>query len=80
MKVKVNLDKLKKELTQLISEIAEISEEEITDDANFAQDLGIDSMMALEIVAKIEKTYKITIPEEKISTIQCLNNVYALFE
>jgi acyl carrier protein len=80
MGTKVLSDKLKTELKQMISEIAEIEEEEITDKALFAEDLGIDSMMALEIVAKIEKTYKLTIPEEKIPTIRCLKDVYALFE
>lgn len=73
-------EKLKKELKKMIREIAEIEENEITDDARFAEDLGIDSMMALEIIARLEKTYKVRIPEEKIPEIRCFNDVYALFE
>lgn len=68
----------KQELKNLIAEIAEIPEEEIKDDSRFAEDLGIDSMMALEVVAGIEKKYKIVIPEAEIPTIRSLQNVYDL--
>ena len=73
-----NVEDIKKEIKKMVFDIAEIPEEEIKDDARFAEDLGIDSMMALEIVASIEKKYKIVIPEEKIPTIRSLKNVYEL--
>jgi acyl carrier protein len=73
-----DLTKLKEELKQLISEIAEIPPEQIKDDSRFAEDLGIDSMMALEIVATIEKKYKVVIPEAEIPNIRSLQNIYEL--
>ena len=76
----INLEEAKKEVKALVSEIAEISIEDIRDEAQFAEDLGVDSMMALEIIAKIEKNYKIVIPEEEIPTIRSLQDVYALLE
>ena len=75
-----NIEDAKKEIKKMVSDIAEIPEEEVKDEARFAEDLGIDSMMALEIVASIEKKYKIVIPEEKIPTIRSLQNVYELME
>ena len=75
-----NIEDVKKEIKKMVSDIAEIPEGEIKDEARFAEDLGIDSMMALEIVASIEKKYKIIIPEEKIPTIRSLQNVYELME
>ena len=76
----INIEEAKKEIKKMISDIAEIPEEEIKESASFAEDLGIDSMMALEIVASIEKKYKVVIPEEKIPTIRSLENVYQLLE
>lgn len=76
----INIEEAKKEIKKMISEIAEIPESDIKDDAKFAEDLGIDSMMALEIVAGIEKKYKVVVPEEKIPTIRSLDNVYQLLE
>lgn len=80
MAKKYNIEEVKKEVKKMVSEIAEIAEADIKEDAKFADDLGVDSMMALEIVASIEKKYKVRIPEEKIPTISSLGRVYALLE
>jgi acyl carrier protein len=61
------------ELKTLISEIIEV--DDFGDEANFVEELGVDSMLALEIVARIEKRYRIRIPEENFSEIQTLNAV-----
>jgi acyl carrier protein len=66
-------DKLKEELRQIIIEVTEI--EEIPEDTPFA-DLGIDSMMAIEIVADVEKNYDVTIEEEELGELIHLKAVY----
>lgn len=65
---------LKQELKELVSEVIEI--DDFKEDDNFVEDLGVDSMMALEIVVRIEKKYQISIPEEELPNIQSLNQVY----
>jgi len=80
MASQINLEEAKKEIKKLVAEIAEKTEEEVKEDAQFAEDLGIDSMMALEIVATIEKRYKLVIPEEEIPNIRSLRSVYDLLE
>jgi len=77
---KKSFDEIKKEVKKLVSEITEIPEEELKEEARFTEDLSVDSMMALEIVASVEKKYKVVIPEDKIPTIRSLNNVYSLLE
>jgi acyl carrier protein len=66
-------DALKDELRQIIAEVTEV--EEIPEDTPFA-DLGIDSMMAIEIVADVEKNYDITIAEEELADLTNLRAVY----
>ena len=66
-------DSLLDELRQIITEVTEV--EEIPEDALFA-DLGIDSMMAIEIVADVEKSYDITIAEEELAELVNLKAVY----
>ena len=66
-------DKLKEELRQIIIEVTEV--EEIPEDTPFA-DLGIDSMMAIEIVADVEKNYDVTIEEEELAELIHLKAVY----
>jgi acyl carrier protein len=74
------LEKMHQEVKKLISEVIEVPEEDITEDADLANDLGVDSMMALEIVATIEKKYRVKVPEDKIPVIRTLRNVLDLLE
>ena len=46
---------LREKLRAIIAEVSEV--DEIPDETPF-KDLGIDSMMAIEIVAEVERTYK----------------------
>ena len=60
---------LEQELKELIAEIMEVEPEEVTSEANFVENLGMDSMTALEIMASIEKKYRIRIPEDDLKKI-----------
>jgi len=77
---KKSMDQVKSEIRALVAEVAEIELDKVTDSSKFNDDLGVDSMKALEIVAMIEKKNKIVIPEDKIPAIRTLNDVYAIIE
>ena len=66
---------IEKEIRELVAEILEIDEEEITPNARFVEELGMDSMMALEILASVEKKYKIRIPEEYLTKVTSLSSM-----
>ena len=69
------MSQLKDELRALISEIAEV--DTIPDDTHF-KDLGIDSMMGVEIVAAIERQYQIKIADDELKEVSTLNKSYAI--
>ena len=71
----VKTDNLEKEMRAMVAEILEMDEEKITPDAKFVDDLGMDSMMALEILASLEKKYKVKIPEEYLTRVTSLRNM-----
>ncbi|HEX4354174.1 MAG TPA: acyl carrier protein [Polyangiales bacterium] len=66
---------LREVLRGIVAEVAEI--DEVPDDAPF-KELGIDSMMAIEIVSEVERRYKIKVPEQELEKILDLNSVVAL--
>ena len=66
---------LKEELRALVAEIAE--KDEIPDGATF-KDLGIDSMMGVEIVAAVERQYQIKIEDDEIASFKDLEGAFAL--
>ena len=68
---------MKEELRALIAEIAEI--DEIPDDVSF-KDLGIDSMMGVEIVAAIERKYQVKIEDAELVQVTTLNASMALVQ
>jgi len=75
-----NFAEIKLEVKKVVAEIIETPEDKLAENAKFVEDLGVDSMMALEIVAAVEKKYKVVIPEEEIPKIQSLADIYGLLE
>jgi acyl carrier protein len=71
------LTNLKEELRALIAEIAE--KDEIPDEIAF-KDLGIDSMMGVEIVAAIERKYQVKIDDAELLEVTTLNSSMALVQ
>lgn len=69
---------LELEIRKLIAKIIETDPQKITPDAHFVEDLGSDSMMALEIMAALEKKFGVTIPEDQMVKISNLSQVTKL--
>ncbi len=61
------------DIRSLVAEVLEAEPESIDANASFVKDLGMDSMMALEILAAIEKKYRIVIPEDSLPKFTSLN-------
>jgi acyl carrier protein len=62
-----------KSLRQIIAEVLGISSSEISNSSSFVDDLGMDSMDAVELVMILEEEFQIEISEEdaeKMETVQ----------
>jgi acyl carrier protein len=70
------MSELKEKLRAIVAEVSEI--DEIPDETPFSE-LGIDSMMALEIVAEVERQYKVAVPEEELKRLTNFAAVHELF-
>ena len=64
---------VEEDVRNLVAEILEVEPQEIDPKAHFVKDLGMDSMMALEVLASLEKKYRIIIPEEALAKFTDLN-------
>ncbi len=71
----MSVENLEKDITAIVAEVTELEENEIWEkrDADFFKDLEIDCLLALEILALIEKKFKVQIPAEKLVDITSLN-------
>ena len=59
-----------KKVTEILVEKLGIAQSEITSDANFVKDLGIDSLDYAEIVMEFEQTFDIRIPDDDAEKLQ----------
>ncbi len=63
-------------IRELVVEIAEdmdVEEEKITDTAHLVEDLELDSMALLEVLASMEKKFDISIPESEFPNLTSID-------
>jgi acyl carrier protein len=58
-------DEVRQEIRNLIAAVTERSPDEILDSASFTDELGVDSLMAMEMMVAVDKKFKIDVPEEE---------------
>lgn len=73
-------DEIRQEVRKLVAEITERSPEEVSDTALFVEDLGIDSLMAIEMLVAVDKKYRIHISEEEFGKIKNVNDAVGIVQ
>jgi acyl carrier protein len=73
-------EEIRAEVKKLIAEVTEREPEEITDTALFADELGVDSLMAMEVMVAVDKKYKINIPEDEFAKIKNVDDTVAVVQ
>lgn len=62
----------------IVSKISEKSEALIKADTDLRDELGIDSMMGLEIMFGVEKEFKVHLKEEDLPKMRTINGIIGL--
>jgi acyl carrier protein len=65
---------IKHEVKKLLSTLSRIEIAEMEDDVRIREELGIDSLLAMEIVANCEKHWGIIIEEERLLKIETVGD------
>jgi acyl carrier protein len=60
---------IRETIRESVHRITGIAPSEILDTSNYREDLGLDSLSALEVVIDLEYAFKIKVAEERIQTI-----------
>ena len=63
------------QITDILVEKMGIARTEITSDANFIKDLGIDSLDYAELVMQFEQVFNIRIPDSDAEKLQTIKDV-----
>jgi acyl carrier protein len=73
-----DLNELEKTVRGMVAAILEVEPDAVPADAKFVDDLGADSMSALELMARVEKHYGIVILPENLPKMRTVRQVAAL--
>ena len=63
---------IQRKITAILTDKIGIPESEITPDASFVKDLGIDSLDYAELVMEFEQTFDIKIPDDDADKLQTI--------
>jgi acyl carrier protein len=66
----------KDRIADLVSEILEISRQEMSDTSQFKEDHGADSLRAIEILASLEREFQIEIDQAELAKMVNLQGIY----
>ncbi len=66
------MEEIAKTITQILVEKMGIADSEVTMDANFIKDLGIDSLDYAELVMEFEQSFDIRIPDSDAERMQTM--------
>ena len=59
----------------LVERSSEVTASEVTNEADLANDLGLDSMSMVEIIVSAQETFKIEIPDEALKDLKTVQDV-----
>jgi acyl carrier protein len=63
-------------LKEIVCEILELEEDEVTETSLFNEDHGADSLRAIEILASLEKEFGVVIDQSELARMVNLKGVY----
>jgi len=66
---------VEKDIIQILANVTGRNAEEFRPEAKFYDDLGVDSIKAIEIIVALEKQYKIRIRDEQIPKMSIVGQV-----
>ena len=71
---------IKSKVISIIVDKLGVEESEVTNEASFTNDLGADSLDTVELIMEFEKSFNISIPDDKAEGIQTVGDAIAYIE
>ena len=71
---------MKDEIITLISEVTEVPKEKLNENTNLINDLDLESLDIVDLVAAFEQKYNIEILDKDIKTLQTIDDIIKYIE
>lgn len=71
---------VRERIIEIVQKHVKASEDKLTDDANLADDLGVDSLTLFEVILDMEKEFSCEIPEKDSNDITSVGSAISYME
>ena len=71
---------IERDVVATIARVAKVPAERLTPETDFRRDLRFDSLLALKVLAALEKRYNVTIPDEEIDHYRTVGQAVAMVQ
>lgn len=68
------------QVKEVLVDAVNVDANDITLEANLKEDLGVDSLAAVELVLELESTFDITVDDAELMTLKTVNDIVNLVE
>jgi acyl carrier protein len=76
----MNAEAIRTAIVGSVSRITGIAPGDIQDSSTYRNDLGLDSLSMLELTVDLEYAFKIKVPEERLQSLQTVQDTIALVQ
>jgi acyl carrier protein len=73
-------EQIRAEIKKLIANVTEREPDEIPDTAHYMDELGVDSLMAMEVMIAVDRKFGVDIPEEEFNKASNVNESVVMVE
>ena len=74
------MSEIAQKVQEIIVDNLSVEPDEVKPEANFANDLGADSLDTVELIMEFEKVFKISIPDDQAEKIATVGDAIAYIE
>ncbi len=74
------MSEIASKVKSIIVEKLGVDESEVTNEANFTNDLGADSLDTVELIMEFEKEFNVSIPDDQAENIQTVGQAITYLE
>ncbi len=72
--------KQKQKIKEVLEDKLGLNIEDIQDDSNLKDDLGVDSLDSIELIMEFEKLFDCTIPDSEAEKVTIVSDIYKCLE
>jgi acyl carrier protein len=70
-------EEIRQHVRQMVAEIADVKPADVGDTMDFGDQLGLDSLRAMELMVAVDRKYRIKIPEQEFTGIRNVDQAVA---